>query len=150
MAINQNHLFEELNGMKCAIVEKNVSGERVDFVRKILEYNGYTVVVAPSPPPKAAAVAPGVALPGASAGGTVGASAAGPGPADTTASAPVSAALPPAPETFSVGVTDVMFNPVNAVFGRLLKTPGGHVVTLAYWRQQENESNDEKPYFGGR
>ena len=112
MAINQNHLFEELNGVKCAIVEKNVAGERVDFLRKILEYNGYTVVVVPSPPPKVAA--------------------------------------PPAPETFTVGVTDVMFNPVNAIFGRLLKTPGGHAVTLAFWQQKENVSDDEKPYFAGR
>ena len=129
MAINQNHLFEELNGVKCAIVEKNVSGERVDFVRKILEYNGYTVVVVPSPPPK---VAPGVATAAASAEGVS------------------VAAVAPSPETFTVGVTDVMFNPVNAVFGRLLKMPGGHIVTLAYWRQEENEPNDEKPYFGAR
>jgi len=115
MAINQNHLFEELNGVKCAIVEKNVSPARVEFLRGILQYNGYTVVVVPSPPPKAAPDA-----------------------------------LPPAPETFTVGVTDVMFNAVNAVFGRLLKTPGGHIVTLAYWRQQENEPDDEKPYFDGK
>jgi hypothetical protein len=43
-----------------------------------------------------------------------------------------------------------MFNPVNAVFGRLLKTPGGHIVTLAYWQQQEKESDDERPYFDGK
>jgi hypothetical protein len=43
-----------------------------------------------------------------------------------------------------------MFNAVNAVFGRLLKTPGGHLVTLAYWQQKENETSDEKPYFDGR
>jgi hypothetical protein len=49
-----------------------------------------------------------------------------------------------------VGVTDVMFNPVNAIYGRLLKAPGGHVVTLAYWNQQENVSDDEKPYFAER
>lgn len=104
--------------MKCAIVEKNVAGRRVDFLRTILEYNRYTVVVVPSPPPKATAGE-----------GTV-----------------VSAA----PETFTIGVTDVMFNAVNAVFGRLLKAPGGHIVTLAYWRQQENEPDDEKPYFDGR
>ena len=110
MAINQNHLFEELNGVKCAIVEKNVAGGRVNFLRGLLEYNGYTVVAIPSPPPK---------------GGGVGA----------------------APETFTVGVTDVQFNPVNAVFGRLLKTPGGHVVTLAYWQQREQEADDGKPYF---
>jgi hypothetical protein len=94
----------------------------VDFLRRILEYNRYTVVVVPSPPPKAAA-----------------------GAAGTEAGAAV-----PAPETFTVGVTDVTFNPVNAVFGRLLKAPGGHIVTLAYWQQRENEPDDEKPYFEGR
>ena len=116
MAINQNHLFEELNGVKCAIVEKNVAGGRVDFLRRVLEYNGYTVVVVASPPPKGAAPA---------------------AEGETVA----------APETFTVGVTDVMFNPVNAIFGRLLKTPEGHVVTLAYWQQKEREADDEKPYF---
>jgi hypothetical protein len=152
MAINQNHLFEELNGVKCAIVEKNVAGERVDFLRRILEYNRYTVVVVPSPPPKAGIAA--AASGGAGAAATVPATGAGaatvsagavpaegPGPADTAA---------PTPETFTVGVTDVMFNAVNAVFGRLLKTPGGHIVTLAYWQQQEKEPDNEKPYFDGR
>ena len=114
MAINQNHLFEELEGVKCAIVEKNVLSPRVDFLRGLLEFNRYTVVVVTSPPPKVAPEAP-------------------------------------LPETFTVGVTDVTFNPVNAIFGRLLKTPDGHVVTLAYWQQKEKESNDEVPYFeGGR
>jgi hypothetical protein len=117
MAINQNHLTEELNGQKCAIVEKNAPQARVDFLRPLLEYNGFTVVVAPSPPPKTA-------------------------PAETPTD--------PAPETFTVGVTDVTFNPINAIFGRLLKTPDKHTVTLAYWRQQETESDDEKPYFEGR
>jgi hypothetical protein len=126
MAINQNHLFEELDGVKCAIVEKNVAPGRVDFLRRVLEYNGFTVVVVASLPPKAAA-APAASSPAA-----------------------VPAPLPPLPETFTVGVTDVMFNAVNAVFGRLLKMPGGHKVTLAYWQQQENEPSDEKPYFDGR
>jgi hypothetical protein len=34
MAINQNHLFEDLDGVKCAIVEKNASKERVAFPEK--------------------------------------------------------------------------------------------------------------------
>jgi len=127
MAINQNHQFEELNGVKCAIVEKNVPTARVDFLRRLLEYNGYTVMTVPSPPPKAA---PGAAAPAPAAA-----------PAETTAPAP------PPPETFTVGVTNVMFNPINAIFGRLLKTPDGHTVTLAYWQQKETEPDDEKPYF---
>ena len=54
MAINKNHEFEELDGVKCGIVEKNVKPERVTFLKKLLEYNGFTVVVVPTPPPKAA------------------------------------------------------------------------------------------------
>ncbi|HTQ28812.1 MAG TPA: hypothetical protein VMI35_11810 [Puia sp.] len=126
MAINQNHTAEELNGIKCAVVEKNASAERAAFLKQLLEFNHYTVVLAPSPPPKAA--------PPAAA------------PAGDTADTPAPPA-PPAPETFTVGVTDVIFNPINAIFGRLLKAPGGHVVTLAYWKQQDPESHDETPYF---
>src|SRR5579862_8508566 len=127
MAINQNHLFEELNGVKCAVVEKNASKERVEFLKRILEFNRYTVVVAASPPPKPIPPKPVPA-----------------GAADTKTNTEVAttmaAELPEIqPETFTVGVTDTAFNPINAIFGRLLKAPGGHTVTLAYWQQKENE-----------
>ena len=144
MAINQNHLFEELNGVKCAIVEKNVAAGRVEFLRGVLEYNGYMVVVVASPPPKAAATGVGAA---ATAGAGAGAGAP-PGPAATAGAE--AAPAQPAPETFTVGVTDVVFNPVNAIYGRLLKAPGGQVVTLAFWQQREHEPDDGKPYFEGR
>ena len=62
-------------------------------------------------------------------------------------SQPVLPGTPPPPETFTVGVTDVMFNATNAIFGRLLHTVDGHVVTLAYWEQKENVAHDEIPYF---
>ena len=120
MAINKNHEFEDIDGVKCAIVEKNVSSQRVDFLKPLLEYNRYTVIVAPSPPPKAA-------------------------PVPVPDAAPL--ALPAIPQTFTVGVTDVMFNATNAIFGRLLRTPDGHVVTLAYWQQKENTAKDDVPYF---
>lgn len=126
MAINKNHLFEELDGVKCGIVEKDASADRVAFLKKLLEYNGFTVVVVPSPPPKAAPVPVIKAEDG------------------TVIPAPP---LPPAPETFTVGVTDYTFNPINAIFGRLLKTHDGHVVTLAYWEQKESVSHDEVPYY---
>ncbi|MEY3437285.1 MAG: hypothetical protein RL335_1741, partial [Bacteroidota bacterium] len=45
MAINQNHLFEELDGIKCGIVEKNVSPERLQFLKELLEINKYEVLV---------------------------------------------------------------------------------------------------------
>jgi hypothetical protein len=125
MALNKNHEFEELNGVKCGIVEKNVKPERLAFIKELLEYNGFTVIAVPTPAPKVAAVAP---------------------PKEgETANAP--APLPPAPETFTVGVTDYTFNTINAIFGRLLKTRNGHIVTLAYWYQQETVSHDEIPYY---
>lgn len=129
MAINKNHEFEDLDGVKCAIVEKNVSPERVAFLKKILEYNGYAVITVPSPPPKAAAK-PAAAAPLAE---------------GTPAPTPVEP--PPPASTFTLGVTDVMFNVTNAIFGRSLRTPGGHIVTVAYWEQQEKEPHDEIPYY---
>lgn len=125
MAINKNHLFEELDGVKCGIVEKEVSPGRVAFLKKLLEYNGFTVMVVPSPPPKATPV-PVVKA------------------EDGTVIPPPPL---PAPKTFTVGVTDYTFNTINAIFGRLLHTPDGHVVTLAYWEQKEKVSHDEVPYY---
>jgi hypothetical protein len=125
MALNKNHEFEELDGVKCGIVEKNVKPERVRFLKSVLEFNRFTVVVVPTPAPKVAAPAP---------------------PKEGEVAAPPPTP-PPAPETFTVGVTDYTFNPINAIFGRLLKTADGHFVTLAYWQQQETVSNDEIPYF---
>jgi hypothetical protein len=123
MAINKNHEFEELDSVKCAIVEKNASQQRIDFLKPLLEFNKYTVVVVASPPPKTAA------------------------PAAAATDVPVEPAPPPPPATFTIGVTDVTFNATNAIFGRSLKTPGGRVVTLAYWQQKETVSRDDVPYF---
>ena len=128
MAINKNHEFEELNGIKCGIVEKNVQPERASFLKDLLEYNKYTVVVVPSPPAKAPPA------PVAKTG-------------EQTLNDGPTAAVPAVPSTFTVGVTDYTFNPVNAIFGRLLHTPDGHIVTQAYWQQKESTSHDEIPYY---
>lgn len=129
MAINKNHEFEELNGVKCGIVEKNASPVRVAFLKELLESNGYTVIIAPSPAPKAAPKPP--------------ASTEGVSQPQTSNIEPQT----PAPETFTIGVTDYTFNWVNAIFGRMLHTKDGHVVTLAYWQQKESASHDEIPYY---
>lgn len=126
MAINKNHEFEELNGIKCGIVEKNVTPGRVQFLKKLLEFNNYTVVAVSSPPPKASTVPVAKAAEG---------------------EAPMPSPTASTPETFTLGVTDYTFNPVNAIFGRLLHTPDGHVVTQAYWLQKELISHDEIPYY---
>jgi hypothetical protein len=120
MAINKNHEFEELDGVKCAIVERKVSADRVAFLKSLLEFNRYKVIVVGTPDPKAAQPVKE-------------------GEQETPHAAP---------STFTVGVTDVTFNPTNAIFGRLLRTRDGHIVTLAYWQQKEAVSHDDIPYFG--
>ena len=122
MAINKNHEFEELNGIKCCIVEKAVSMDRVNFIKPLLEGNGYTVVVsgiipkAPAPSPVAEGETP--------------------------------APIPPPiePTEFTIGVTDMCYNTINAIFGRFLRTREGKVVTLAYW-QQKDELAQDVSYF---
>jgi hypothetical protein len=98
-------------------VEKNVSEDRVIFLKELLTANGFTVRVVPSPPPKMAVSAP----------------------ENSTENLP--------PSSFTVGVTNVVFNATNAIFGRLLKTSEGKVVTLAYWQQIEKNCDDSIPYY---
>ena len=137
MAINKNHEFEDLGTSKCAIVEKNASAERVQFLKTLLEFNKYEVVVVDSPAPKAAPVAPAAPVAAPIEGEA-------PAPAPVVAAAPI---VPPTPTTFTIGVTDLCFNATNAIFGRQLKTTDGHIVSLAYWQEKESVSNDEIPYF---
>ena len=125
MAINKNHEFEELDGIKCSIIEKNVYPARAEFLKQLLEYNRFTVLLVPSPAPKSAAK-----------------------PAIQDGGETIENSLPPqAPETFTVGVSDYTFNPTNAIYGRTLKTPDGHIVTAAYWQQKESVSHDDVPYY---
>jgi len=47
MALNKGkHIVEEVDGVRCSLVEKGVSPERAEFLKKLLELNGYTVKVA--------------------------------------------------------------------------------------------------------
>lgn len=136
MAINKNHEFGEVNEVKCSIVEKDASKERVSFLKDLLEHNRFTVIVAASPPPKVAPVQKQVATTETTTE-----------PQSQPQPQPQPEPLPSPPETFTVGVTNVSFNPTNAIFGRQLKTKSGLVVTLAYWEQKEEISSEDVPYF---
>ncbi len=136
MALNPNHTFEDLGDIKCAIAEKNCTKERADFLKALLELNGFTVVVAESPAPKPAKAAPA------------------PKPAETPEgeSAPLvePIAETPAPEpvkTYTVGVTDVAFSPTNAIFNRELKNQAGQIVTPNYWYQKKPVANEGGWYW---
>ena len=46
--------------------------------------------------------------------------------------------------SYTTGVTDLMFNPVFAVYERQLRTRDGQIITPAYWLQ---ESDDLDPRY---
>ena len=125
MAINKNHEVQELNGIKCAIVEKNVNKNRTAFLKKLLEFNHYVVVVEQNK-----------AIPNEL----------NPMPSNNSLNNTFDDVVLDS-DTYSVGVTDYTFNRINAIFGRMLNTPDGHVATLAFWNQWENGSHDEIPYY---
>ena len=48
---------------------------------------------------------------------------------------------PSAEPTYAIGVTDLVFNPVYAIYDFSLKTPEGGYVTPGYWLQECIECN---------
>ena len=48
------------------------------------------------------------------------------------------------PQTYTIGVTDLVFNPVIWVYDRRLKTQDGRKVTPDYWFQKKT---DTKPQY---
>jgi hypothetical protein len=92
MAINPHHIIEELNGIRCSVIEKKMSEERAFYISRILECNGYTVISVTDE------------------GGLV-----------------------------TLGVTDVLFNPLYALYSRSLKMVDGSLVTPAVWYDKYQE-----------
>lgn len=100
MSFKGKHTVEEINGVRCTVVEKGITKERADFLKKLLEFNRLEVIVA-------AVVAEGT------------------------------------DETYTLGVTDVVFNPTIAVYNLSLKAPEGGKVSPKYWEQQESKPVDQ-------
>jgi hypothetical protein len=127
MALNGNYIFEDLGEIKCSIIEKNCSSQRVNFLKKLLEFNNFEVIVVNSPPPKESA------KPIVSEGDS----------AEPDKKQEII-------ETFTIGVTDLTFNPMNGVYNRQLKTENGRIVTPHYWKQIDDESHDDIWYWKKR
>lgn len=102
MALNKGkHIIEEIDGIRCTVVESNINEARALFLSDLLTFNGFTV--------KSGVDAKGVSI---------------------------------------LGVTDILFNPVIAVYQRRLKTKTGHKVTPAYWLEESfNETEAEVNYW---
>ena len=44
MALNQGkHIIEVIDGRRCTLIESGITTERAEFLRSILEFNGYEV-----------------------------------------------------------------------------------------------------------
>ena len=101
MTLKAKHIVEEIKGRRCTVVEKGATADRVDFLKKLLEFNQFEVVVA------------------------------------------AEALVEGSPALFTIGVTDLVFNPVIAVYELSLKTTDGKKVSPAYWNQYSTDCVDE-------
>lgn len=97
------HIVEEINGTRCTIIEKDMSGERLAFLKDLLEFNGFEVRVQEDKRED-----------------------------------------PNIPVTYTLGVTDIVFNPVIAVYELKLKTRDGKIVSPAYWNQWAKKVVDNR------
>lgn len=43
MSISGKHLVKEIEEVRCSVIEKDITIERLEFLKKLLEYNGYEV-----------------------------------------------------------------------------------------------------------
>lgn len=100
------HITQEIAGVYCTLVESGITAGRCNFLKGILEFNGFDVKMEEKP-----------------------------GTEEQTA-------------TCTIGVTDLVFNPVIAIYEQSLNRPGGGKVSPRYWEQQPEV--DSLPYFDYR
>lgn len=102
MPLKAKHIVEEINGIRCTVVEKGATHDRCAFLQKLLEFNNFEVQIAEDPKE-----------------------------------------TEDAPALYTIGVTDITFNPVIAVYELSLKTPEGPKVSPAYWDQLTDKAVDQ-------
>ena len=89
------HTIKEIDGVRCSVVEKKGSQERVNFLTDLLKDNGFEVKILEEKKKEEED-----------------------------------------PQTYLLGVTDLVFNAVIWVYQRKLRTPEGKKVTADYWNQK--------------
>ena len=102
MPLQAKHIVDEIDGVRCTIVEKGATAQRVEFLKTLLTFNNFEVLSSEDKR-EDETVAP----------------------------------------TFTIGVTDLVFNPVIAVYQLRLKTPEGGNVSPAYWDQKTTQAIDQ-------
>jgi len=100
MALAGKHAFGSIDDTRVTFVEKKIEENRKDFLKKLLEHNGFEVIIQEE-----------------------------------------KRKSEEEPQLYTVGVTDMVFNPTTYVFERRLRTFDGHKVTQDYWNQVSEETN---------
>lgn len=103
MALSGKHMFGSIGETRVTFVEKGVDADRRDFLKNLLEYNGFEVLIDED-----------------------------------------KRKTEEDPQLYTVGVTDMVFNPTIWVFQRKLETFDGKKVTQGYWNQ---DTEDSKPQY---
>ena len=104
MGLAGKHMFGSIGEQRVTFVEKKITVERLDFLKQLLEVNGFEVLVDE-----------------------------------------VKRKSEEDPQLYTIGVTDMVFNPTVYIFQRRLKTlDGKHIVNQEYWNQI---SEDPKPQY---
>lgn len=98
MALDGKHTFGNIGDIRVSFVEKKIPEARKNFLKKLLEHNGFEVVVEEEKRKEED------------------------------------------PQLFTIGVTDMTFNPVVWVYERKLRTFDDHKVTAAYWNETSKET----------
>jgi len=97
-------MFGAIDEQRVTFVEKKIDKDRLDFLKKLLEFNGFEVLIQEEKRKNEEE-----------------------------------------PQLYTIGVTDMVFNPTVYVFQRRLKTlDGKHIVNQEYWNQI---SDDAKPQY---
>lgn len=47
--LTSKHIVEEINGIRCTVIEKGITSERVAFLKDLLEFNKLEVIVSEVP-----------------------------------------------------------------------------------------------------
>jgi hypothetical protein len=85
------HIVEEIDSIRCTIVESGIFFQRAEFLREILEFNKYEVKIEKEPKKE-----------------------------DSD------------PDTYKIGVTDLIFMPTVAIYERKLKNKEGKTISPAF------------------
>ncbi len=100
MALGGKHTFGSIGETRVTFVEKKVAENRKNFLKKLLEHNGFEVIIED-----------------------------------------IERKTEEEPQLYTVGVTDMVFNPTIWVYQRKLITFDGHKVTQDYWEQRTEDAN---------